>query len=51
MRKSRNQRIKKLRKAFKELDISYCKNCCSMTHTIKNGSGIIKCGKCGEKKL
>ena len=31
-------------------NITLCKNCNSMTKTIKNGSGIKRCGKCGEKK-
>jgi hypothetical protein len=44
-------RYERLKEKYSKDEISYCKNCCSMTHTIKNGSGIKHCGKCGNKKL
>jgi len=31
-------------------DISYCKGCHCMTHTIKKGPTTFVCGKCGYPK-
>jgi ribosomal protein L37AE/L43A len=31
-------------------NISLCKYCNSMTHIVKDGSGIKRCSKCGAKK-